>query len=766
VSNAKSSSGNTAKPAILLLEEYAALGVAIKSALKKFAPSHTTHVARSLKEAETLARKIEPELFLIDVDPPWPKLTQLLGQMRGQFPEARVLVIGATIPKGLIENRGSYHALQFLEKPFDVADFGAAVQALLGPWKESEDAALRGTLRSFSAVDAALLQCASAQTVIVEVKKNGGKSGELHFVDGQLFHVENGKRAGVEALEELLSWAHPDLREKEKRTQTTKRTIPAPWTEAFLRALQKTRKEQPAPPPSPVVRQVEARSPTKTGKKVVVVDDTEMLLIFVEDVLSTAQPDLQITTASNGVTGVKEIERILPDLILLDYSLPDFNGDEVCRRLLENEATAQIPVLMMSGHVPEMRRTAAYFGNVVATIEKPFLSEALVNIVQETLAAGPAFRPRKPESRKKAESEVPKRKVAASAEPTPKAQTIEAPAPVRPPRSQRTVVAPPASKGKPVLPPPAPPKAPEPPVAAEPPAASSVEPTLEPVTLPKSPQLPLFQSSPPPAAPPRPPAPAPLPPKTPPPAPQPPRPGPTKKQPPVPFEHPVPHVISVAPPVQQIPRPGLAAMPVSSARPEDTNRITAPVLTPGMNQVILGLFLEVVSMQLTPALRMGTIRARVSSLTASLHVASPQLRAALPPNGFELGAVDLNRDGRIAVMRVIPTITPFTPLETRNALQIGGVTVVPVNADDRLQLTPTATAPMRMHLLTQFEIAGVELSSNFQIAQLVLKSRTNNVRVTLKEESIGQEKSGTACEMSAVQLDVMGRLAELTLNPV
>jgi hypothetical protein len=192
--------------------------------------------------------------------------------------------------------------------------------------------------------------------------------------------------------------------------------------------------------------------------------------------------------------------------------------------------------------------------------------------------------------------------------------------------------------------------------------------------------------------------------------------------------------------------------------------MAAPVL--GMNQVILGLFLEVVSMQLTPALRMGTIRARVSSLTASLHVVSPQLRAALPPNGFELGAVDLDRDGRIAAIRVIPTLQPFMPLKTRNALQIGDVTVMSENSDDRLRLTPDATAPMRMHLLAQLEVVGVELSSNFQIAQLVLKNRTNNVRVTLNEESIGQEKSGTACETSGVQLDAMARLAELTLTPV
>src|SRR5207237_7895140 len=94
---------------------------------------------------------------------------------------------------------------------------------------------------------------------------------------------------------------------------------------------------------------------------------------------------LQITTALNASEGLREIERLSPDLVLLDYSLPDFNGDELCERLLENERTADVPVLMMSGHVPEMNATAARFPNVVATIEKPFLSDAFVDLVQRTL---------------------------------------------------------------------------------------------------------------------------------------------------------------------------------------------------------------------------------------------------------------------------------------------------------------------------------------------------------------------------------------------
>ncbi len=729
--------GTTAKPGILLLEEYGALAAAIGSALKKFAPHHSTHVARSLKEAEALAADVQPELFVIDVDPPWPKLTQLLGSLRSEHADARVLIIGATIPKELIENRGSHRALQFLEKPFDVPELGAAVQALLGPWKESESESLRGTLRSFSAVDAALLQCASGRTVVVEVKKNGGKSGELHFVDGQLFHVENGKRAGVEALEELFSWPEPEMREKENRARpVARRTIPAPWTDAFLQALQKARTHRPAVS-APVPKPALARAKPKTGKKIVVVDDTEMLLIFVEDVLATADTGLQITTAANGLSGVKEIERVLPDLVLLDYSLPDFNGDEVARRLLENDRTAHIPILMMSGHVPEMSRTAAVLENIVATIEKPFLSDALVAVVQQTLDAGPNLRLVKSPATKKAKTAAP-----ASAPVSVEARPLEKPAdPVSAlrtaqPRSQRTT--------RPPLPPPQ--------SVPEETQKAKLEVRPEAMNAPETPTVPSVP----------PPAPAPTPPKRPPPAPV------APAHPAAPAV-PKPPVVRVPPPVQQIPRPGIAvSMPVSFERPIQVKppTIAAPVLTAGMNDVVLGLFLEVVSMQLTAALRMGTIRARPSSMTASLHVASPALRAALPANGFQLGAVDLDRSGRIAVIRVIPTVQPFARLATQNALQIASVDVMPANSHERLQLTPMANAPMRMHLLAQLEVAGVELSSTFQISQLVLKVRNGHVRVTLNEQAVGQELTGTACQIGEVQMDAEARLSELTLSPI
>ena len=61
-----------------------------------------------------------------------------------------------------------------------------------------------------------------------------------------------------------------------------------------------------------------------------------MLLIFVEDSLALADPTLQVATALTGLNGVKEAARIIPDLVLADYVLPDIKGDEVCRRIGRN----------------------------------------------------------------------------------------------------------------------------------------------------------------------------------------------------------------------------------------------------------------------------------------------------------------------------------------------------------------------------------------------------------------------------------------------
>jgi DNA-binding response OmpR family regulator len=377
-------------PSLLLIEEYDALAAAITSALKKFAPRHRTRVVESLSEAEAAAAETQPQLIIIDFDPPHPNTVDFLNRLGPAHPDARVLVIASGTSQEFASQRYGPNAIQFVEKPFELADFGAAVQALLGPWTEASSGDSRGTLRDLNLRDLVPLECVSGATAVLRVEAVGRRAGEIHFLDGHICHASGAGLSGIDALHEIMRWK--DARGTEiERPVDAPRTIHGPWLHVFLEALREAKPMErellpTAPSVSPVGEPKPVPAQVRSGKKIVIIDDTEMLLIFVEDSLSIADPSLQIVTAFTGGEGVRRAEAIIPDLVLLDYSLPDLPGDQICERLLQNEATARIPVVMMSGHVPEMMATAERYPNVVATIAKPFMSEALVQLVNEILA--------------------------------------------------------------------------------------------------------------------------------------------------------------------------------------------------------------------------------------------------------------------------------------------------------------------------------------------------------------------------------------------
>ena len=90
---------------------------------------------------------------------------------------------------------------------------------------------------------------------------------------------------------------------------------------------------------------------TKTKKEnsahtVLVVDDNiqnlELLIAYLEEI------DCQTISAENGAEAMNIIKKSLPDLILLDVMMPKMSGFEVCRRLKNDPATANIPVIMVT----------------------------------------------------------------------------------------------------------------------------------------------------------------------------------------------------------------------------------------------------------------------------------------------------------------------------------------------------------------------------------------------------------------------------------
>jgi hypothetical protein len=103
----------------------------------------------------------------------------------------------------------------------------------------------------------------------------------------------------------------------------------------------------------------------------------------------------------------------MPELILLDFILPDMKGDEVCRRLFENPGTAGIPVVYMSGYGAELQASQSENPNVIGFLNKPFTSDLLIKTVETHM-------PRQPEEPQPTEPQSP-------AEPT---ESVEADLPV------------------------------------------------------------------------------------------------------------------------------------------------------------------------------------------------------------------------------------------------------------------------------------------------------------------------------------------------
>ena len=92
----------------------------------------------------------------------------------------------------------------------------------------------------------------------------------------------------------------------------------------------------------------ESRSPDKPiqGQILIVDDDQEAREFLIEFLQCIGFSDM--TTARNGKEALRQLEKNLPRLVLLDCKLPDLDGSEVLRRIKQKHPT--LPVIMMTAY--------------------------------------------------------------------------------------------------------------------------------------------------------------------------------------------------------------------------------------------------------------------------------------------------------------------------------------------------------------------------------------------------------------------------------
>lgn len=120
-----------------------------------------------------------------------------------------------------------------------------------------------------------------------------------------------------------------------------------------------------------------------SGETILVVDDSPTICKLVE--LSLTKAGFRVETARTGEAGIEAAQLRSPDLILLDFLLPDIKGDDVCRAISAQVKLAQVPVIIMSAKGEEIGECFADMPNVMNIISKPFSPEALLAVVTHSL---------------------------------------------------------------------------------------------------------------------------------------------------------------------------------------------------------------------------------------------------------------------------------------------------------------------------------------------------------------------------------------------
>lgn len=118
-------------------------------------------------------------------------------------------------------------------------------------------------------------------------------------------------------------------------------------------------------------------------RSVLVVDDESHVTYVVGFRLK--QAGFKVVTGSNGEEGFRLACEQKPSLIITDYQMPVVSGYEMSVRLRENEATTNIPVLMLTARGHRLSPSELAKTNIQYLLAKPFSARDLINKVEETL---------------------------------------------------------------------------------------------------------------------------------------------------------------------------------------------------------------------------------------------------------------------------------------------------------------------------------------------------------------------------------------------
>ena len=112
------------------------------------------------------------------------------------------------------------------------------------------------------------------------------------------------------------------------------------------------------------------------NERILIVEDAPANIQMLADILKTR--NYQLSVATNGKQALEILDRIRPDLILLDVMMPEVDGFEMCKRLKASEEWRDIPVIFLTSKTETADIVTGFELGAVDYVAKPFNAHELL----------------------------------------------------------------------------------------------------------------------------------------------------------------------------------------------------------------------------------------------------------------------------------------------------------------------------------------------------------------------------------------------------